>query len=299
MDMSCLPPAERTLVFYSSGTTEQQPSRHYHNARSLTLYESSLLTWFTRHLVPESEMSSPPVLLSLTPPSTQVCHSSLVHMLATIAHRMKWSDTIFAGEVDNHGWWVLNAEKAAACLQRATEFRRATLILGTAFSFVHLLDHFQERGLHFNLPPRSRVMETGGYKGRSRVLTRPELHGLITAHLGIPGESIICEYGMTELSSQAYGWATAGTAAIDHSSTSERPFHFPPWTRVRIISPETGQEVAEGETGLIRVFDLANVYSVMAVQTEDMGIRRGTGFDLVGRAKTAEPRGCSLAAAQL
>jgi len=45
---------------------------------------------------------------------------------------------------------------------------------------------------------------------------------------------------------------------------------------------------------LIRVFDLANVFSVMAIQTEDLGIRRGDGFELVGRATLAEVRGCSL-----
>jgi hypothetical protein len=45
---------------------------------------------------------------------------------------------------------------------------------------------------------------------------------------------------------------------------------------------------------MIRVFDLANVYSVMAIQTEDLGIRRGDAFELLGRATFAEPRGCSL-----
>jgi len=75
-----------------------------------------------------------------------------------------------------------------------------------------------------------------------------------------------------------------------------RSFHFPPWARVQIVSPETGREVGEGETGLIRVFDLANVYSVMAIQTEDLGVRRGKGFALAGRAVLAEPRGCSLMA---
>ncbi|HEY5481636.1 MAG TPA: hypothetical protein VIL39_09175, partial [Verrucomicrobiae bacterium] len=60
--------------------------------------------------------------------------------------------------------------------------------------------------------------------------------------------------------------------------------------------PETGGEVSESETGLIRVFDLANVYSVMAIQTEDLGIRHRDGFTLAGRAALAEPRGCSLMA---
>ena len=47
-------------------------------------------------------------------------------------------------------------------------------------------------------------METGGYKNRSRTLPKAELHALITERLGVPRENIICEYGMSELSSQAY-----------------------------------------------------------------------------------------------
>ena len=75
---------------------------------------------------------------------------------------------------------------------------------------------------------------------------------------------------------------------------SPAPFRFPPWARAQIISPETGREVAEGEPGLIRIFDLANVRSVMAIQTEDLGVRRSGGFEFIGRASHAEPRGCSL-----
>jgi hypothetical protein len=111
---------------------------------------------------------------------------------------------------------------------------------------------------------------------------------------------IICEYGMSELSSQAYAvtndkWQVIRDvdAAGDLSSVTGN-FHFPPWARVQIISAETGHEVRDGETGLIRVFDLANVFSVAAIQTEDLGIRRGDGFELIGRAQLAELRGCSL-----
>jgi hypothetical protein len=165
--------------------------------------------------------------------------------------------------------------------------------LGTAFSFVHLLDFLEERNLRIQLPAGSCVLETGGYKGRSRTLSKPDLHALITERLGVPPSHILCEYGMSELSSQAYDRVleVSGTAA-----RGSRVFHFPPWSRARVVSPETGREVADGETGLLRVFDLANVFSVMAIQTEDLGIRRGKGFELVGRAERAEPRGCSLMA---
>ena len=92
---------------------------------------------------------------------------------------------------------------------------------------------------------------------------------------------------MSELSSQAYD-------GVVEAGNRERVFRFPPWARAQIISPETGHEVAEGETGLIRVIDLANLHSVLAVQTDDLGVRRGEGFVLQGRAAPAEPRGCSL-----
>jgi hypothetical protein len=32
----------------------------------------------------------------------------------------------------------------------------------------------------------------------------------------------------------------------------------------------------------------------MAIQTEDLAVRRGEGFELIGRAELSEPRGCSL-----
>jgi hypothetical protein len=91
---------------------------------------------------------------------------------------------------------------------------------------------------------------------------------------------------------------TSAATVFDSADGSriQRVFHFPPWARVQIISPETGREVSEGETGLIRVYDLANVFSVMAIQTEDLGVRRGDGFELAGRASMAEARGCSLMA---
>jgi hypothetical protein len=188
------------------------------------------------------------------------------------------------------GAWILDFEAVLTALSDNSKLKtqNSKLILGTAFSFVHLLEYLAEKNCSFQLPLGSCVMETGGYKNRSRSLPKTELHALITKHLGVPLESIICEYGMSELSSQAY------EREVRSQKSEIRSFQFPPWAKVQIISPETGREVTEGETGLIRVFDLANTFSVAAVQTEDLGIRRGDGFELIGRAQLAEPRGCSL-----
>ena len=282
LELSCIPPEERTAVFHSSGTTEQKPSQHFHCAESLTVYETSLWQWFKPHFSVENEF------VSLTPEQHAVPRSSLVYMFETV--RKNAGHTGFFGNVDADGAWTIDFDTVIQKLKSACDQGKPLTILGTAFSFVHLLDFLVEKNLRFNLPQNSQVMETGGYKNRSRTMPKTELHALIIKHLGVPPENIICEYGMSELSSQAYD-------SENHPASSARQprvFHFPEWARVQIISPETGHEVADGETGLIRIFDLANVFSVAAIQTEDLGIRRDEGFELIGRAQLSEPRGCSL-----
>jgi hypothetical protein len=246
-------------------------------------------------------------LLILAPPPEQAPHSSLVHMFETVKKNV--GSAKFFGQVSADGAWTIAFDEVVQSLRSAGNEGRPLTMLGTAFSFVHLLDYLTAKDLRFNLPENSQVMETGGYKNRSRILPKVELHALITQQLGIPRENIICEYGMSELSSQAYDNAlerrspTRRVLNKYHRAGSEtgapipRHFHFPPWAGVQIISPETGREAADGETGLIRIFDLANVFSVAAIQTEDLGVRRGDGFELLGRARLAEPRGCSLMSA--
>jgi hypothetical protein len=291
LELSSIPPEKRAAVFHSSGTTEQKPSRHFHNPESLAVYEASLWAWFEQNFFSNSEFRiQNSELLALTPPPAQAPHSSLVHMFETVRRKLGGAGVFasraeYLGKLAPDASWTLDFDAALAALgdNPQSAIRNPQLILGTAFSFVHLLDFLAEKNLKFRLPENSRVMETGGYKNRSRSIPKAGLHALITARLGVPAENIICEYGMSELSSQAYD-----------SAIHPRIFRFPPWARAQIISPETGREVADGETGLIRIFDLANVYSVAAVQTEDLGIRRGDGFELIGRAQLSEPRGCSL-----
>jgi len=230
----------------------------------------------------------------LTPSPDLVPHSSLAHMLETARRSFGSQDSLFAGRTDADGGWTVDYDAAFDALRKATETRRPAVVLGTAFSFVQLLDCLAQNNLAFQLPAGSRAMETGGYKGRSRSLPRAELHALITRRLGIPSSQIVCEYGMSELSSQAYDWKARDEERGTRNAA--RVFRFPPWARARVVSPETGGEVAEGETGLIRAYDLANVRSLMAVQTEDLGVRRGAAFELIGRAAQVEPRGCSLTA---
>ncbi|MCU0771454.1 MAG: hypothetical protein MUE94_06750 [Verrucomicrobia bacterium] len=290
---TCLPESERTIRFESSGTTQSVRSQGHHSRESLRLYEASLLPWFQHHLLPETlqaDNADPGHwdFISLTPPLAQAPRSSLVHMLDAIQRQPWFSQAGFVGRTGPDGTWSLDLGALEAAIQQAHTRSQAVTLAGTAFNWVHLLENPDVDRLR--LPQASRLMETGGYKGRSRELSRDQLHKELSARLGVARENIVTEYGMCELSSQAYDQVAGGRCP-------QRVLRFPPWARVTVVSPETGLEVANGESGLVRVLDLANAFSVMAVETEDLAIRHPDGIELLGRNRQTEPRGCSLLSA--
>ena len=171
--------------------------------------------------------------------------------------------------------------------------RGAPLVLaGPGFGVRHGRGRVKERAGAFDWPRGSLIMETGGFKGRSRVLDRPEFYASLSEAHGVPLEGILNEYGMTELLSQFYDGPVAATSGVPLEARRHVP---PPWVRTRVLDPNTLSALPIGEPGLLCHYDLANAGSVMAVLTEDVGVAVEDGFRLLGRAQGGEPRGCSLA----
>ena len=194
---------------------------------------------------------------------------------------------VFASDVhwvvDGSG--VIDGEMLAGAMHASSREGEAVLLLGTAFAFVHALD----QDALGSLPPGSRIMETGGFKGRSREVPRVELYRTLSAETTVASDHIVNEYGMTELQSQLY---TPVLSEQDHDGSAHV---LPPWMRARALDPSTLEEVEEGAEGLLAFFDLANAGSVCHVLTEDVGsVSRGR-VRLEGRVAGAEPRGCSRA----
>ena len=180
-------------------------------------------------------------------------------------------------------------------LQSSELSSKPIVLCGTAFSFVHMLDALTARNLQIACPPGSRIMETGGFKGRSRELTQDDLHQALEGAFGIPRHRIVNQYGMTELGSQFYD-----SVLIDPKGPRRKL--VPPWVRVRFIDPETSEEVEEGQTGITSILDLSNTGSISAIQTADLGrkVHASTpGFTILGREQGAEERGCSIAADEM
>jgi hypothetical protein len=270
-------PASATLVFETSGTTVGRPGRHY--LETTALYDAALLAGFDRLMLADGAALR---YFNCVPNPLESPHSSLGYMMKHVAEERGDKKT---------GWYLADGEllfeTLKGDLQESVAERQPVCLAATAFALLHVLDKMEREGLRLSLSPGSRVMETGGFKGRSRMVSRDELYERTCDRFGIEPEAIVAEYGMTELSSQYYD-RVAGGAEI-----AERRKVAPPWLRARVVGPDRAT-LPNGEIGSILHVDLTNRSSCIAIQTEDLGVRYDDGFVLVGRAADSEPRGCSL-----
>ena len=282
-------------VFRSSGTTSAGPAEAGEEARSVhhhpypDLYRQVIDASFPRfclpHLPPPQDAARLPIL-SLIPTREQLPDSSLSFMADHVIARH--GSPVSATPFGSRGVEIAKTRSWTGARQREGH---PVLVLATAFALVQWLDGLDRLDLRFRLPAGSVIFETGGFKGKTTEITREELLRRTGERLGVPAAQVVREYGMTELTSQCYTRSLYG----------EDPdlFVAPPWVRVRILDPETLEELPAGRTGLISVFDLANLGSAVHLLTEDLGLSDGMGFRLLGRAAGSELRGCSLVVEEL
>ena len=280
--VSAFPEEQTRVTFRTSGTTVGQ--RGEHHFRTTATYDQGAVAFAKATLF--AGMTTPLPVLVLGPPPAELPDSSLGHMIELFVHTLGLPATVaqtyfVQGEVIDLAAFD---ERVSRLL---TEGREGALVLGTSFAFVHLLDALGNDT--FRLPPRSRVMQTGGFKGRSREVDGEVLRRDIATAFDIDPGDVRSEYGMTELSSQFY----------DRPTPAGRVYVEPPWARVVPVDPETLAPVADGEVGIARIEDLANVDSAFAVVTADRVRRVADGFQLEGRLPGAAPRGCSIAIDEL
>jgi hypothetical protein len=183
----------------------------------------------------------------------------------------------------------IDVEGLARVVRIATARNEPVLLLSTSFALVLLLDALA--GIELPLPPGSVVMQTGGFKGKTREVSPEEILSGVARALSVPASHVVTEYGMTELSSQLYDGRVPGAEL--HSQA--RVLVPPPWLRVTPVDPVTLEPTRDGEPGIARFVDLGNVDSAVALVTQDRVRSAGNGIELLGRVADAEPRGCSLA----
>jgi hypothetical protein len=275
--LSCAPADAAERVFMTSGTTRGDvKGRHYHP--TVAVYDRSMTLNFGRRFMQGSARLPMGILF---PDETELHNSSLAHYLALAVRDF--------GAVGS-AWYVstqgLDVPGVRAMLRASQESGEPCALLGASYSFVHLMDAFAQAGERWSLPPGSRILDTGGYKGQSEQLPLEAFYAQLEATFGVPRALCINMYGMTELSTQLYDDGNAVVPSVKSS---------PHWLRSRIVDPLSGRDVGAGERGILVHCDLANFNSVSTILTEDVGLHADGGFLLLGRAEGAQAKGCSLA----
>lgn len=243
------------VIFTSSNTGSTLPSRHM--MASLDTYRESFTRAFEDFYGKVEDWS----IYGLLPNYLEREGSSLVYMVDTLIKRC-----------GSGGFYLNNYEQLIRDIEGDP---KPKILLGVSYALWDVAEQYAPK-LKDTI-----IMETGGMKGRRRELSKSELHKILCDGFGV--EAIHSEYGMAELTSQAY-------------SKGAGIFYTPCWMRVMVRDVNDPFDHApQGMRGGIDIIDLANFSSCAFIQTQDIGrLLPDGGFMIDGRIAGSDIRGCNL-----
>lgn len=255
-------PSEKKLPllhFESSATTGQQVSKHY--IVDELVYQKSFISNFKNSIGNPEQFC----ILGLLPSYLERGHSSLVYMVNHLIEKSEYPDS---------GFYLYNHEELHQKLLHLEQKNQKSILIGTTHALLDFAEKFPMHLFH------TKIIETGGMKGRREELSRSEVHSRLIRAFELP--SIYSEYGMTELLSQAY-------------SLHDGIYNCPSWMRVYVRELNDPLNTSRMGRGAINIIDLANIHSCAFIATEDTGEVFPDGkFEIFGRLQSSEWRGCSL-----
>ena len=246
---------ELEKVFTSSNTGGTVASRHM--MQSLALYEQAFTRAFEQFYGATEGWS----IYGLLPNYLQRDGSSLVYMVDRLIARC-----------GSGGFYLDEYEKLIADMAADA---KPKILLGVSYALWDLAEQYAPK------LENTIVMETGGMKGQREELPKSEFHKILTEAFGV--EKIHSEYGMAELTSQAY-------------SSGDGVFRAPAWMRVVVRDVNNPLKMLPaGSRGAVSIIDLANISSCAFIATQDVGRTFADGsFMIEGRLSGADIRGCNL-----
>lgn len=166
-------------------------------------------------------------------------------------------------------------------------------VIGYTFVlYQHVVRELAAMGKQLILPDSAVLIHFGGWKKlEDQRVGKAQLATETASAFGIARSRIFDIYGFTE------------QLGVIYPDDSEGLKRTPVFSEVIVRDPVTFEVMKDGETGLLQfITPLPHSYPGVAILTDDMGrilSRRagtsgwcGTGFEIVGRAKNAEVRGC-------
>ncbi|MEO0236335.1 MAG: hypothetical protein ABIM02_06395 [candidate division WOR-3 bacterium] len=198
---------------------------------------------------------NPSLIVSLVPPFEIASNSSLSYMLKIFEQKFK---VIYIND-------SFEIQDFPSVVERLLQYKYADMIFTTSSQLLRLAEYMTQRKIKFQGDVI--IIETGGYKALGKPYIRFELYEI--ALKVFPKALIYTEYGMSEMFSQFY-------------SVCNKLYKITPYAKI----------FTEG-SGLLKVFDFANLFTVSALYVPDRVHVVEDCFDVIGRMGEDE-RGCAF-----
>ncbi len=246
------------IYFESSSTTGKGVSRHYIHKKKI--YDQTFISTFNYFYKEKWDFVG-----ALLPSYLDRNNSGLVYMV----------DTLIPLISDSGDFFNKDYKSLVDIIDNKREKNQKVLIFGVTFGLMELANISGNKNWdHIT------VIETGGMKGHGAEVVRDEVHNKLKSTWNL--NFIQSEYGMTELTSQAY-------------SLNNGIFNCPPWMKVLIQDPSDPKSFLPiGKTGRICIIDLMNYHSCSFIATDDLGkLNKDGSFEILGRIDYSDIRGCN------
>ena len=196
--------------------------------------------------------------------------------------------------LNNHnGQLSLNIDEFQKLVQYKNNQEQEVCIFGfTYVLYNHVIKEMIKKNIQLKLPENSKIAHIGGWKKmESEKVTKKQFVSDVSQVFGVLKENIFDFYGFTEQMGLLY------------VSVGDGPKTVSTYSEIIIRDFQTLDSVKDGKQGLIQILTpLPHSYPGISVLTEDVGKivgrgidtngRSGTQFEIIGRARKAETRGC-------
>lgn len=242
-------------IFLSSGTTQQERSKHY--IKDISFYlEISEKIFNTFYGDIEGY-----TLLALLPSYQENPQSSLIAMIDFFIKKSNNPDS---------GYIKTDFKEIKKLMQK-----KPVILFGVTYALLDFAENNTEDVSDLI------VIETGGMKGRREEMLKEQFYDVLRKALGL--KNIHAEYGMTELLSQAYSKGDGIYECPPWMKVLTREINDPFAINNKLNS------------GGINIIDLANADSCAFIETKDIGSCLPDGrFKIMGRFDNSDVRGCNL-----
>ena len=277
-------------VLKSSGTSSQVPSQvpldRITRDRQMRVLVNSL-----KYII--GEQRRPFIVFDVKPSQNQSTSAELSARVAGLRGYLMAASRTYYVLKSNNGIPELDIDALTSAINEIKANNENLCFLGYTFVlYQYVIRVLAAKGISFNLPESTLLLHFGGWKKlEAHKISKPLLNSTIADVFGLASSRVCDIYGFTE------------QLGVIYPDDPEGIKRTPVYAEVLVRDPITLRLLPDGETGLLEfISPVPYSYPGVTVLTDDMGkiVSRkpaingwtGTGFEIIGRAKNAEIRGC-------